>query len=295
MQLKTRLYKCGVMPIANLHQKWNMKQVTAELCKGGVSSIVLFNSPQVDKQIAAIRAEQPECLVIVRCENHEIPSINPSADCYLLALDPNQEIDAPEMIPICKSVEDVDTWVACGKEIIYLDDKISMEQLRIFGSRFPTLSFILNDSVEHETGFLIEPNVLSVLNNVILSDPDHIFLRANDEMCRIYEISSGHLGINAAHYDEAKSLSCQLSTLFGKTAIETHRSFLVGNLIEVMHFPYRGRNGHFGILTNSLQRCMQYFQTKGVQFNMETYEENAIVYFSGEYGGFELHLTQKSQ
>ena len=294
-QLKNRLYRCGVLPVANLHQDWDIQQVAAELCAGGVSAIVLVDSPLVREQISAIRAQHPECLVIVQCENHEISRMSPVADCYLLACDADKQIDSPAMIPICKSMEDVDAWAARGKDIVYLDDKVSIAQLRMVATRVPTLNFLLNDSGEDGVTLLKEVNVLAVVSGVILSGADNISQRANEEMCRIYEICSGHLGINAANYDEASSLSRQLSLLFGKTARETHRSFLIGNLVEVMHFPYRGKNGHFGILTNNLKRAMQYFQTKGVQLNMETYEENAIVYLSGEYGGFEFHLTQKSQ
>lgn len=106
-----------------------------------------------------------------------------------------------------------------------------------------------------------------------------------------------HVGLNSKDRDEALVFASRLSSLFRMPMIETHRSFLIGDLAEVMMLPYYGAHGHMGVRTRNLRLAMGYLKRKGVEFNMATYEENEdgipkIVYLKEEIGGFAVHLTQ---
>lgn len=109
-----------------------------------------------------------------------------------------------------------------------------------------------------------------------------------------------HVGLNSADRDEALVFATRFGTLFALPMTETHRSFLLGDLAEVMMLPYLGEHGHIGIRTASIRRAMAYLADRGAVFRMNTYEEDAagrpvIVYLEEEIAGFAIHLTQKNE
>ena len=63
---------------------------------------------------------------------------------------------------------------------------------------------------------------------------------------------------------------------------------------------YRGKNGHFAIGTNNVDRAMVYVTSKGYEMDMDTaYVSDGrilTVYMKEEYnfGGFAAHFTQKN-
>lgn len=126
---------------------------------------------------------------------------------------------------------------------------------------------------------------------------DEIAANAEAALLREIGFKPYHLGMNSRDRDDALTKAKTLSSLFGVPMIETRRSFLIGDLAEVMMLPYLGYHGHMGVHTNNLRLAMAYLKRKGVELNMATYEENAdgepvIVYLNEEVGGFAIHLTQ---
>ncbi len=293
-EIKNKLYRCGILAKADTQQTKYVAKKLDDLCKGGISAVVLQAVPELEELICSIRSQRTDYFIVADCRQNSLTPKMLTADCCLCPAKKvsNMGCECP-LIPVYTSVKELMYSAPSEDALVYLDCTVSLAKLYELQKIFPKLFFLLNSNGELDSKLLLHPNVLALLNPYILDKEPDITTRANEEMYRILEIGSGHLGINAQNYEDASRLMQRLTILLGQPAFETWRSFLIGNLIEIMHYPYRGQNGHFGILCNNLARTMQYFRTRGVQFDMTTYEDNAIVYFCGDYGGFEIHLTQR--
>ena len=79
---------------------------------------------------------------------------------------------------------------------------------------------------------------------------------------------------------------------------EGNSSYFAGTGVEVMKAPYKGTNGHIAVSTNYIDRAVSYLEMLGYEFDMSTAKYDAknnlkAVYFTGEVGGFAVHLVQK--
>lgn len=106
-----------------------------------------------------------------------------------------------------------------------------------------------------------------------------------------------HVGINAAHAEQAGQLCRLLSGLFGWKEKEGNSSFFSGKGIEIMKTPYLGTHGHIAIGVNDMQAAIADLQTMGISFDPSTRKTDAqgntkAIYLKGEYCGFALHLVQ---
>lgn len=107
-----------------------------------------------------------------------------------------------------------------------------------------------------------------------------------------------HVGINANSDDEAGNTASAFEKMFGFTSKEGNSSYFAGTGVEVMKTPYKGTNGHIAVSTNYIDRAVSYLEMLGYEFDMSTAKYDAknnlkAVYFTGEVGGFAVHLVQK--
>lgn len=298
-KLQHQLYESGILPQLASCSSFVTAQAAAGLTQGGISALVLEDGVHLSQQLEAIRTHRPDMLIGVSGRDTGDMSICEQADfCFVQADSADLYIGRDFVIPVCGSLSQLEAQAAQGKTTAAVSSRISLDAVRGLNQRFPQLRLIIEVGPEDSEAYLKEPNVLAVRNYSILTQlPDttqeEIAQRANDAMNRAYRITTGHLGINTENREEAVALANQLSALFGTPWRETAKSFLVGDLVEVMKMPYLGQKGHMGFLTNDLQRSIRFYQTKGAAFNMATYEKNAIVYFAQEYAGVAFHLTQR--
>jgi len=107
-----------------------------------------------------------------------------------------------------------------------------------------------------------------------------------------------HVGINANSDGEAGNTASAFEKMFGFTSKEGNSSYFAGTGVEVMKTPYKGTNGHIAVSTNYIDRAVSYLEMLGYEFDMSTAKYDAknnlkAVYFTGEVGGFAVHLVQK--
>ena len=109
----------------------------------------------------------------------------------------------------------------------------------------------------------------------------------------------GHIGINGQSMEEANALARTLSWLCNLPIREVPGvSYFSDPLFECMGKKGFGKNGHIGILTDSVPKAMEYFTSKGAKFLMDTrkFDEKGnvtFIYLEGEAGGFAIHLKQR--
>ena len=109
-----------------------------------------------------------------------------------------------------------------------------------------------------------------------------------------------HVGINTKTPEEAAALASLLSGMFNLTPRKGGKSMFAGNLFECMNTPYLGRNGHIALETDDLAVALKELAEKNIFPNMETASylpdgRLKNVYLQGEYGGFAIHILQKSE
>ena len=109
----------------------------------------------------------------------------------------------------------------------------------------------------------------------------------------------GHIGINQADAEEAKRTAALMAELFGFPLRETDGSIFANEQFEIMKMPFRGKMGHFSILTDDAAAARAYLESKGIVFDESSasYDENGklkIVYARDDIGGFAFHLAQKN-
>ena len=94
--------------------------------------------------------------------------------------------------------------------------------------------------------------------------------------------------MNTAGEAEARDITQLMQTAFGISSQEGAKSYITGNVIEVIKGGYLGRNGHIAVA---------YLEEKGLRFDPTTteWDENGkkIVYLDHELAGFALHLVRK--
>ena len=103
--------------------------------------------------------------------------------------------------------------------------------------------------------------------------------------------------MNTAGEAEARDITQLMQTAFGISSQEGAKSYITGNVIEVIKGGYLGRNGHIAIGTPDIDAAVAYLEGKGLRFDPATteWDENGkkIVYLDHELAGFALHLVRK--
>ena len=105
-----------------------------------------------------------------------------------------------------------------------------------------------------------------------------------------------HIGINSENEEEAARAAATLGAFFGFPSEERTKSYFLGTEIEVMKSAGRGRLGHVGIYTNSVDRAVYHLERRGVRFDMQsaTYDQKGamkFIYLQDEINGFAFHLV----
>ena len=103
--------------------------------------------------------------------------------------------------------------------------------------------------------------------------------------------------MNTAGEAEARDITQLMQTAFGISSQEGAKSYITGNVIEVIKGGYLGTNGHIAIGTPDIDAAVAYLEEKGLRFDPTTpeWDENGkkIVYLDHELAGFALHLVRK--
>ena len=65
-----------------------------------------------------------------------------------------------------------------------------------------------------------------------------------------------------------------------------------------MKSPFKGKNGHIAVATNSVRRAVYQLKHQGIEVDMSSAKYDAdgrmtVVYLKDEFGGFAVHLTER--
>ena len=104
-------------------------------------------------------------------------------------------------------------------------------------------------------------------------------------------------GAYLANEEEAEKTAGTFASLFGFEKKSGNSSVFAGSAVEAMKSPYLGAKGHIAVGTNSVDRAVNYLESQGVEFNMDSakYKDGKLtaIYLKKEVAGFAVHLVQK--
>ena len=121
---------------------------------------------------------------------------------------------------------------------------------------------------------------------------DEITAISREAVKAMLGFSLAHVGLNCENEAEAEKAARTFCALFGLEYKAGSSSIFAGSAVECMKAPYKGRNGHIGIGTNSLDRAVYHLGRQGVEFDESSRKPKAI-YLKEEVCGFAIHLMQK--
>lgn len=115
---------------------------------------------------------------------------------------------------------------------------------------------------------------------------------------KMLDFDLAHIGINCADGNEALDVSGKFCGLFGWEQKVGNSSIFAGSRVECMKTPFKGKNGHIAIATNSVRRAVYQLQTRGIEADMSSAKYDADgrmtnIYLKDEVGGFAVHLTER--
>lgn len=223
-----------------------------------------------------------------------------------------QEKDAL-LIPTCNMLAEVAKAQEAGLTLMHYVPAKGVDDLRhltqVFSS-YPDARFIMtvSDDFAEIDRCASAPFMFALrgrwLQGVDVSAPDYadqITALCQDLFTRVLGFELFHLGINMENAEAACRLADDLHNAFRmKPRDNGPSSRFVGTEFEVMKRMYRGKNGHFAIGTNNVDRAMAYVTAKGYEMDMDTaYVSDGrilTVYMKEEcsFGGFAAHFTQKN-
>ena len=106
-----------------------------------------------------------------------------------------------------------------------------------------------------------------------------------------------HIGINCVSNSEAMKTALLFQKIFDFPVTNGKDSVFVCDNVEMMKGSGKGTHGHIAVGTNNIGGALEYLQTQGHEFDMESLKYNddgklIVVYFKDEFSGFAVHLLQ---
>ena len=107
-----------------------------------------------------------------------------------------------------------------------------------------------------------------------------------------------HVGINSGNEQNAINTAETISDIFRLSARYMNSAVFAGTAVEAVKAEGFGTRGHIGFFTNSIERAIAYFQTKGIELNPKSIKRNAsgeitCIYLKQEIGGFAFHVVER--
>lgn len=127
---------------------------------------------------------------------------------------------------------------------------------------------------------------------------DEITALCRSAVNKMLDFQLAHIGINCSDETEALETSAKFADMFGWAQKNGNSSVFAGDPVECMKSPFKGKEGHIAVSTNSVKRAVYQLAHKGLQADLSTAKYDAdgrmtVVYLTDEIGGFAVHLVEK--
>ncbi len=313
-----KISKIGIVPVVVLNDANDAKPLAKALCEGGLPCAeVTFRTDAAEESIRIMVENYPEMLVgagtvltieqVDRAVNAGAkfivsPGLNPKIVKY--CIDKNIPVT-----PGTSNPSDIEQALELGLEVVKFfpaEAAGGLKMIQSMAAPYTTMKFMPTGgiSAKNINEYLAFPKILAcggswmVSNDLVKSgDFDKIKELTKEAVMTMLGFELMHVGINCENEAEAKDTAGLFGAMFGLNVKEGSSSIFAGSALEAMKSPYLGCKGHIAVGTNSVERAMNFLESQGYEFDMQTikYQEDFIkaVYLKNEISGFALHLVRK--
>lgn len=317
-EVLAKIQKIGIVPVVVLNDAKDAKPLGQALCEGGLPCAeVTFRTDAAEESIRIMSEEFPDMLVgagtvltteqVDRAVNAGAkfivsPGLNPKVVKYCV----------DKGIPITPGTanpSDIEQALELGLEVVKFfpaEAAGGLKMIKAMAAPYTTMKFMPTGGINagNINDYLAFDKILAcggswMVNGELIKAGkfDEIRDLTKEAVNTMLGFELRHIGINCENKAEAESVVNLFDKMFGFTKREASKSYFAGNEIEAMNEKGFGKLGHIAIGTNNVDRAVNYLETQGVKFNMDTAKvvngKMTFVYLQDEIGGFAVHLVQK--
>ena len=309
----------GVIPVVVLNDTKDALPLAKALVEGGLPCAeVTFRTEAAEESIRIMAEQFPQMLVgagtVLTTEQVDravaagakfivSPGLNPKVVKYCI------EKGVP-VTPGTANPSDVEQAIELGLEVVKFfpaEAAGGLNMIKSMAAPYTNMKFMPTGGINASNlkSYLDFPKIIAcggswmVKGDLVAAGKfDEIEKLTREAVQSMLGFELAHVGINANSDGEAGNTASAFEKMFGFTSKEGNSSYFAGTGVEVMKAPYKGTNGHIAVSTNYIDRAVSYLEMLGYEFGMSTAKYDAknnlkAVYFTGEVGGFAVHLVQK--
>lgn len=313
-----KIQKIGIVPVVVLDDAKDAAPLAKALCDGGLPCAeVTFRTAAAEESIRIMCKEFPDMLVgagtVITTEQVDRAVAAGAKFIVSPGLDPKiVEHCIEKGVPITPGTSnpsDVERAVSMGLEVVKFfpaEAAGGLNMIKSMAAPFTTVKFMPTGGINAKNinSYLAFPRIIAcggswmVKSDLVASGEfDKITEMTKEAVMTMLGFELKHIGINCENEEEADRTASRFASLFGFDKKAGNSSVFAGTAVEAMKSPYLGAKGHIAIGTNSVLRAVNYLESQGVEFNMESakYKNGVMtaVYMKEEVAGFAVHLVQK--
>lgn len=311
--------KIGIVPVIALEDAADAAPLAKALCDGGLPCAeITFRTAAAEECIRIMATEFPDMVVgagtVLTTEQVDkavaagakfivSPGLNPKVVKY--CVDNNIPVT-----PGCANPSDVEQAIELGLEVVKFfpaEAAGGLNMIKSMAAPYTNMRFMPTGGINAKnlTSYLDFKKIVAcggswMVNGDLVKAKDWAGITAltKEAVTNMLGFQLRHVGINTATNEEANDAANAFESMFGFTKVEGNSSYFAGGAVELMKTPYLGTHGHIAIQTNYIERAIYHLERQGYTFDPETTKYNAkgdmvAIYFTGEIGGFAVHLVQK--
>ena len=319
MTVMERLANSIVVPVVVLDKVEDAIPTAKAMAAGGVDTMeITFRTACAPECIKAVADNCPDVLVgagtIINVEQAKLavsmgakfivsPGFNPKIVKYCV------EKGIP-VCPGCTTCGEMEQAMELGLDVVKFFPAEAIGGLNVIKSvsgPYPKLKFMPTGGINEDNilSYLKNPKILACGGSFMVKDSlinegkfDEIEKLAKKAVALMHGFEIVHVGINSENKEEGEKTATLLCKLFLLEPDVRSKATFAGTKFEVMHLPFRGKNGHIALGCNFPDRARSYLERLGVEFDESTatYDEKGklkFVYMKDDIGGFAFHLIQK--
>lgn len=313
-----QIQKIGIVPVVVLEDAKDAAPLAKALCEGGLPCAeVTYRTAAAEESIRIMTSEFPEMLVgagTVLTPEQVDGAVNAGAKFIVSpGLNPRVVRHCIEkgipVTPGTSNPSDVEQALELGLDVVKFfpaEASGGLNMIKSMAAPYTNVKFMPTGgiSAKNLNEYLAFPKILAcggswmVKGDLIRAGAfDKITELTREAVMTMLGFELRHVGINCENEDEADRTAQAFASVFGFEKKAGNSSIFAGTAIEALKQPYLGAKGHIAIGTNNVVRAVNYLETQGVVFDMDTakYKNGVMtaIYMKEEIGGFAVHLVQK--
>ena len=310
--------KIGIIPVIALDHVEDAAPLAKALCDGGLPCAeVTFRTAAAEESIRIMSEQFPEMLVgagTVLTTEQVDRAVNAGAK-FIVSPGFNPEITkyvidkGMLMMPGTATPGEMEQAMSMGLDVVKFfpaEAAGGLNMIKSMAAPYTNMKFMPTGGINAKNinSYLAFPKILACGGSwmvkgdlVAAGEFDKITELTKEAVMTMLGFELKHIGINCENEEEAEKTAGTFASLFGFEKKSGNSSVFAGSAVEAMKSPYLGAKGHIAVGTNSVDRAVNYLESQGVEFNMDSakYKDGKLtaIYLKEEVAGFAVHLVQK--